>query len=76
MEASKEFIYTCVYGKDCITRMGLPQLAKLRDEVYGLLQNSTAPKVRLPVSMVAADLNFENSSLLTNLPVCLYMSGG
>ena len=56
--------------------MGLPQLAKLRDEVYGLLQNSTAPKVRLPVSMVAADLNFENSSLLTNLPVCLYMSGG
>lgn len=47
MLASKDYIHTLILGKDVISRMGIPQLENLRNEVVEMLKHTSLPKVIL-----------------------------
>nr|CAB3236194.1 sn1-specific diacylglycerol lipase alpha [Phallusia mammillata] len=47
MEGSKHYINTAVLGKDMITRTGIVQLERLRNEITSLLKATSLPKYRV-----------------------------
>ena len=51
VEESKKFTTSIVVGKDVIPRLGTAQLEYFRSDLLYLLENSTAPKVILKLTV-------------------------
>ena len=60
MEHSREFVTSCVVGKDIIPRVGLHQLETLRHNLIQALHKSQEPKVQSTLkSLNLLDDNFD-----------------
>ncbi|XP_076799701.1 diacylglycerol lipase-alpha-like isoform X2 [Clavelina lepadiformis] len=47
VQASKDYIYTAVFGKDLIMRTGIAQLEKMKKDILHLLCHTKTPKYRI-----------------------------
>ena len=58
MEHSREFVTSCVVGKDIIPRVGLHQLETLRHNLIQALHKSQEPKVQSTLKSLRLSKDF------------------